>query len=300
MITSHKDLEEATAFERDALLIAGPLVTRGMDTLDLRGSKVAQQTRSTSVGWATDDRCEELLQRLRPLFFGAAWKAIDLLLEFAFHQEGLHPKQPGKWTFKEKSILAMVGHGRCPPLSDDKGFWIRLCKLYGELLDVRHSIVHKRFVLSGSGDITAIRAENGTARPNLTAEEQEAFCRTAQRALDACLTSRFATRERADMAWWLDKLAAHHGMAALGGLALRPIEKLQVDAALTPSGGWTVDLAYAASAAASRLPGRSYFDVEIHFPGAGLRPVTGRLEEAPKQDAVPIDPTSPPPWVIDQ
>jgi hypothetical protein len=45
------------------------------------------------------------------------------------------------------------------------------------------------------------------------------------------------------------------------------------------------------------LPSRPHLDIEIHFPGAGLAPLRGRLEDAPRGPAVSIDPSAPPDWI---
>jgi hypothetical protein len=214
-----------------------------------------------------------------------------------FIKTPLVPKPKGEWPIADKSKYAQQNRGTCLPLSTDMDVWSRLCQLYAGTEEARHSLIHRSFEVSASGDMTQIRDRHQKPMPDVTVTEQEAFCRAAQRAASACLTSQFSNRDRLDLVWWLDKLTAHHGLVTLGGSPARPVELIRIDATQIPS-GWTVDLAYAFSEAQHTFFGRPYFDVEISFPGSGIPPLTGRLEDAPHEPVVPIDPSSPPLWVL--
>jgi len=300
MIQTTTEFEEASIFERTVLASVFPLISTQATraSLDLRTSRATTTIAVSSVGDLGGAAREALINELRPLFFGAAWKVLDLLLELAFHQHGLAPTRPGKWTIAEKEAHAVSNLGSCPPISSDRDIWTRICALYANTVEARHCLVHRRFVLSSLGDMTQIQAPSGALQPDLTAMEQEAFCRTAQSIAAACLASRFTNRERIDLIWWLDQLTRHHRAAPLGGGSpARPVEVVKVDAIHTPS-GWTVDLARAHTEVQRVFPGRPYFDVEIYFPGSGFPPLTGRLEEAPLDLAFVIDPASPPSWAV--
>lgn len=90
MVTSLADFEEDTAFERSVLDVAFP-VLGPCDSLDLRGPN----PHVTLTAWICDSETarRELVHQLRPLFFGAARKMLDLLLELDFL--GSSPKSVG-------------------------------------------------------------------------------------------------------------------------------------------------------------------------------------------------------------
>jgi hypothetical protein len=237
-----------------------------------------------------------LIDQLRPLCFGAAWKVLDLFFELALHSAGLSPKQPGKWTIIEKQTLVRQRRGQCNPLSRDADIWQRLCAIYDATVEGRHSLVHRRFSVSANGDMTNFTDGKGKLMPPLTVTEQDAFCRTVQRVAAAALRSSFSNRDRQDLVWWIDHLATHHGFPALGGAAGGPVPIVQVDATMTAT-GWIVDIDGAAAEVCTNFAGRPFYDIEINFPGSGLAPLTGRLEEAPRGSSVPINPSVPPAWV---
>jgi hypothetical protein len=133
--------------------------------------------------------------------------------------------------------------------------------------------------------------------PDLTVEEQNAFCRFAQRSAVILQAGRLTQRNRLDIVASLDKLVAHHSLGALGiGAHARLPELVQVNAQQGTM-GWVVDITTAQDSAANVFPGRAYFDIEITFPGTGIPPLKGRLEDAPRGSAVPIDPANPPAWI---
>jgi hypothetical protein len=145
--------------------------------------------------------------------------------------------------------------------------------------------------------MTKMTDRDGNPIPDLTAIEQTTFSRLVQRAAIVLQTDRFMPRDRLDIVASLDLLMAHHGLHLLGGGApARRPELVQVDAVHGLS-GWTVDVAMAKAAAQKVFPGRPYFNIEIHFPGTGFPPLVGRLEEAPEEAALLIDPSNPPSWI---
>jgi hypothetical protein len=300
MLTSLQDFDNSSAFERSALAAVFPLIPVSQAVARASVDQRAGRRGATIGVMAIDDLGDAarhgLIDQLRPLCFGAAWKVLDLFFELALHSDSLSPKQPGKWTIAEKQTLVRQRRGQCNPLSHDADIWQRLCGVYDRTVEARHSLVHRRFSMSANGDMTDIKDGQGNLMPALTVAEQEAFCRTALRVAAAALRSAFSNRDRLDLAWWLDQLATHHGFAALGGTPGGPPPIVRVDAALTPS-GWIVDIDGAAARVSTVFAGRPFYDIEIHFPGSGLAPLTGRLEEAPRGSCVAIDPSVPPAWI---
>jgi hypothetical protein len=238
-----------------------------------------------------DESRNALIHELRPLLFGAAWKILDLLVEYGLNQ--VTPQ--AHWTIQAKQ--AQASSAAVVPLSNDQAVWSRVAALYANTVEARHCLIHRRFVFSAVGDMTQLVDRQGAPMPDVTAEEQNAFCRVAQRASIVLQLGRFSPRDRLDIVASLDKIVAQHGLGALGGGASARLPELVQVNAQSSIVGWTVDIAGTLDNAEKVFPGRAYFDIEISFPGKGLPPLVGRLEDAPRGSAIPIDPGNPPAWV---
>jgi hypothetical protein len=290
MIGSVADFLDATAFEHAALAAIFPLVSRQdrQGTLDLRTKNITLHLKSiVSVG---DGGRNALVEQLRPLVFGCAWKILDLLIEF-----GLNAAVGQRdWKIEEKQRDAATG--QVPPMSTDPDAWPRLCAVYRGTVQARHCLIHRRFVLAG-GAMTELRDKHGNLHPDVSASEQDALCRLAQRARVVVEIGSLSARDRLDMVSSLDTLAAHHGLPIIGGGSPSKLpERIVLDAVLNGR-VWRIDAPSALAEANRAFPGRQYFDVEINFPGSGFPPLIGRLEDAPKLRDVEIDPSNPPPWI---
>ncbi len=289
-ILSLQDFLDASAFERAALAAVFPLVDAASGPrggLDLRTNTINIAV-SSIVG---SNGRDELIQELRPLIFGAAWKVLDLIVEL-----GLNQNTPvARWTIAAKARDA--ASARVPTLSSDPDIWGRIAATYASSVEQRHCLVHRSFSIAPDGSMVGMSTAAGNASvADLTVPEQAAFCRLAQRCAVVLAAANLSTRERLDLVACLDGLAAHHGLGALGAGAPATAPVLvQVDA--VPNGlHWTVDTQRALAAAQTTFPGRPYFDIEIHFGTTGIPALVGRLEDAPQSHALPIDPRNPPPW----
>lgn len=114
MIQSPSDFEDATAFERFVLARAIPILdasSKHQSSLDLRGGAGKAITiaiaETATVGGGNDASIREAV--FRPLFFGAAWKVLDLAMELAFWQAGIRPNVgSNRWTIMQKKTLAQA------------------------------------------------------------------------------------------------------------------------------------------------------------------------------------------------
>lgn len=291
MIQTIQDFIDASAFEQNVLAIVYPLVNAQSDRagLDLRSNLMRVQVNIAES--FSDEARNALIHELRPLLFGAAWKILDLLVEYGLNQ--ITPQ--GHWTIQAKQAKARSAV--VVPLSNDPDVWSRVAALYANTVEARHCLVHRRFVFSAAGDMTQLVDRHGTPMPDVTVEEQNAFCRVAQRASIILQLGRFSPRDRLDIVASLDKMIAHYGLGAIGGGASARLPELVQVNAQSGTSGWTVDIANAMNNAEKAFPGRAYFDIEVSFPGTGLPPLVGRLEDAPRDSAVPIDPANPPVWI---
>ena len=297
MITTLAEFDDSSAFERSALASAYPLLGPNprASIIELR-DPASPRVYATFRESPKEAARAALINEIRPLLFGAAWKTLDLLLELALHQAGLRPKMAGRWTIAEKKAHALDNRGVLAGLSTDTDIWARVCALYANTVEARHCLTHRSFMMSPSGDMTNLHDQKGAAVPDVTSGEQQAFCRVSQRAARVVLSSRFSSRDCSNLIWWMDQLANHHRLGVLGGGTLgQPTPIVLVNAELTAA-GWTVDLARARDGS-GMIRGKPYFDIEIYFPGTGLPPVTGYLEDAPSVDKVVIDPAALPQWL---
>jgi hypothetical protein len=109
MISTLQDFEEGTAFELYVLERVRPAIEQhGGASIDLRDSKTVAAVGvfvSESVSGAALDALKD---ELAPLMFGAAWKVLDLLLEFALNRAGLTPAH-NDWSIAEKQKHALNG-----------------------------------------------------------------------------------------------------------------------------------------------------------------------------------------------
>jgi len=299
MIQTSADFEESTQFERLALATVFPLASLddGSISIDFRSGPANITAHLTSYVFGREEARSELINELRPLLFGAAWKILDLLLELAFNRGGLQPKQTGRWTIAEKQKHARAALGSGVAICTDGPVWGRLTNLYVNTAEARHCLIHRSFKVDPAGAMLDMRDNQGNPCPDITAAEQAALCRLAQSVAEVVLANRYGNRERSDVAWWCDQLVGHHQMSLLGGAERRAVGLVIVNAVRT-TGGWEVDTASSYQRASESLTGCRYFNVEIHFPGTGLPPMLGRLEEASRGTRIGLDPANPPSWVV--
>jgi hypothetical protein len=290
MIQTLEDLTAATAFERSVIDTIYPIVEvqQARRTLDLRQNVVTLPMQAAMVT-TTRDR---LIHQLRPLFFGAAWKVLDLIVEYGLNRSGASKTE---WRISEKQ--ASVRALRLPPFDVDVDVWARLAALYSGLVEARHCLIHREFTMTSASDITGLRDRKGNPVPDVTAAEQNAFCRAVQRTFISVRRTRFDARDRLDMIASLDQLGQQHQHPVLGGGAADRLPALIITDARREGAKWKADTREALARARRSWPGEPYFDIEVRFSDAGIAPLRGRLDDAPITAEVFIDPSQPPDWL---
>ena len=158
MITTLQDYVDASAFERTVLSTVYPLVNpaAARGGYDLR-TNTARIVLSDDFGSGGRD---DLVRELRPLLFGAAWKVLDLLVEYGLKQVDPRPE----WRINDKK--ACVVGVTLPPLSADAAIWSRISATYANTIEQRHCLVHRSFVMTPAGAMTQMvdRAEGTQCR----------------------------------------------------------------------------------------------------------------------------------------
>jgi hypothetical protein len=293
MITTVQEFDESTAFERYVLEAVAPLAPLKAPPgpggrHDLRTNTVGVALGVVMCGDTT--RAEQLEATLKPLAFGAAWKVIDLLIEYALHAS---PRARGRMPIATK--VQYASSGVCPPLSTDGDVWQRVAKLYEGTEQARHCLVHRRFNVGPAGELTSLLGAQGQAVSDVTAAEQQAFCRLAQRLADAVITGMLSPRARGDIAGLLNALAAHHGEPVLPAQEVLDVRVIVDDAERTVD-GWALKVTELLNDLRARYRPGTLFDLELHFPDTAYSPLRCELDQAPPGSHV-IDPGAPPSWL---
>lgn len=307
MPTTRTEFEDSTAFERYVLDRAAPLLPRPEGTsvielgeFDPAGVAIGVQSAIVRVGlsdWAGSVGSQLSADDIRPLFFGAAWKVLDQLIEFALERAGVPHHRRSDYTIKLKAGEAARGSViPVPPFAARPDLWLRVVMTYASTEVLRNTLVHRQLIVDqATGGITGVPRPGEPAPAALTAGEQWAFCKVAAGAAEAVINGQLPTRRAGQLGWALDQLTAHHGQPSSGATPVQGvIPVVIVRPAPGSSNELTLDFAGIASHARAAVGGVSHYDLEIHLPDG--RVLAAPLEDAP-QGRVTFDVASPPGWL---
>lgn len=316
MPVSLSDFIDDTEFERYALDRATPLLPKspGTSVIELTdpnstsvtvGAGLATATvhvgMSDSAG-ATDGAHGGMGQVgaevIRPLLFGAAWKVLDQLIEFALEQSSVPHDRAGRdYTIKLKTREATNGSVvPVAPFAGEPDLWTRVIATYASTDEVRNSLTHRRLVVDPvTGDISGVPRPGQHALPVLTVAQQLAFCRVAVGAAEAVISGTLTTRRANQLKWTLDQLTTLHRQPAFGTAKAQGVIPLVIYRPTPgPSDDLTVDFTDIADRARAAVMDVSYYDLEFHLPDG--RVLAGPLEDAPKGQ-VTFAIANPPGWL---
>jgi hypothetical protein len=216
MISTLQDFEEGTAFELYVLERVRPAIEQhGGASIDLRDSKTVAAVGvfvSESVSGAA---LHALKDELAPLMFGAAWKVLDLLLEFALNRAGLTPAH-NDWSIAEKQKHALNGRGDRDVLRCSQPVWEALLRVYANTVEHRHCLIHRTAkVDAGTGTMAGVDRNQIPLRP-LTRGHQFALAKLASIAARGVLGGGIERRAEDHLKYQLDQLAIHTGSPPFG------------------------------------------------------------------------------------
>jgi hypothetical protein len=301
-------LDEATAFERYAIDATIPKQADAASTMsiDLRGTetggRIAAEGGATTrvfVGLSANlgaSAVVNLMDALRPLIFGAAFKTFDLTLELALETAGLSPRRDN-WTIAEKVREAQSGAGSVGPITTRfPAGWRRLCLLYSAWEETRHSLVHRTASVDPQTGALTGHDRSGQSLPPIMATEQEQFARLAVDVCDAVIDNALSLRDRKRMAWRLNQLRRHHQQASLHA-TMHPNVPVTVIADLEqlPDGRVRLDARTALSRARAVFSQADAFNGIFHLSGGEQSAFACNLEEVP--DEALFAPSTPPAWL---
>lgn len=291
MIRTIAEFVEGTVFELSAInTLLDTVETLEDRALDLRGvHPLTAVVINDQSGLGSLDR---VINNLRPLLFGAAWKVLDLAVEVGLHEHGADVSD---LSIKRKCRDAATAAVR--PFDRDRSLWTVIAAVYSGLEQARHCLVHRDFELASTGDMTKLRSKSNAPVRELTTSEQVAFCRLARRTASVIRLGYLDPRDRMDLVASCDSLVAHHCGPRLGGGAIvtRP-PRVLVNASRVAD-EWIVDIDRARSATTSTWIDVPYCDLEVFFPNTAFSSFHGRLEEAPSGATVVVRPSEAPDWL---
>lgn len=307
MPTSLTDFEDDTTFERYVLDRATPLLPRsqGTSVIELgEGNStsvaVGALPARVYVGFAdsTGSAGEQLsADDIRPLLFGAAWKVLDQLIEYALEQAGTPHDRKWDYSISLKVRESANGNVRpVPPFDRGPDLWSPVMMTYASTDVLRNSLVHRRLVIDQStGDINGASRPGEPASSALTVGQQSAFCQIAVGVAEAVISGQLPTRRADQLRWALDQLTSHHGQPSFGASRAQGVIPVVI---VRPSSGnlneFMLNFSDIASRAQAAVGGVSYYDLQIHLPDG--RVLTGPLEDAPQGQAS-FAVASPPAWL---
>jgi hypothetical protein len=298
MPTDLVTFEEETAFERLALDRALPLVApdTGVTTLDLRGQEIRQHAtiQPVTMGVSVFDTVggsgrAALVADLRPLLFGAAWKVIDLAVEWAMHEAAIPPAGDGHYKIGPKTRAAGAGISPLAPFGIPSVAWDVTLAAYASTEVLRNDLVHRRATVLPDGALMPTQVPGGSTGKPLTAEQQESFCRVAQRLARALIEQKLEPRVEADMLSHLERLTDQHSRPVTGGVSSSVgILRVAVKPFVDDDENLALDVP-AIRIRAQRVNPGPYYDLQIHLPnGEVLEADLERLPDA----VISIDPAN--------
>ena len=217
---------------------------------------------------------------------------MDLLLETAFELGGVLGAVTNHIPISAKESHARQHSGR--PAAIDAPLWAALCEVYANTVDLRHSLVHRRAYVNGSDELVGVD-KHGSPISHLTALEQEAFSRAAQLAAELVTSTPPDSRTHADLARELSLLTRLHSetFTPVALAEVPPEWTIIVDPSDDGTGGYQLDL----GALRSRVGGVLNVDLIVQFRDRPGQERAGRLEMAPVDNVVTINPDQPPTWL---
>jgi hypothetical protein len=305
MPTNITEFAEDTGFERYVLDRATPLLPRpqGTSVIELGeansvgvGVEVQPATIRVGAGDSAGSSGHQLsTDDIRPLLFGAAWKVLDQLCEFAL--ENAHVPHDARWRYTNDFKVRQAANVRpMSPFDRRSDLWSTIMLVYASTKDLRNSIVHRRLVVDpATGAISGVTAPSQPTTTPLTVAEQSAFCQVAAGAAEAVINGTLPTRQADQLAWVLDRLTAHHRQPAFGASPVQGvIPRIVVQASPGSSNDLTLDLADIDNRARAAVQGVSHYDMEIRLPDGRI--LAGPLEDAPTGQ-VTFSLANPPAWL---
>lgn len=295
MITTAQEFVEGTAFELYVLETVRPAIEQhGGASIEFKGSKTVAAVSISITDNLSAGSIDRLKDKLAPLLFGAAWKVIDLLLEFALNRDSLAPACRD-WAIAEKKKHALDGSGDATVLGCSRTVWETLLQIYAATVEHRHCLVHRTAVVDAtSGVLGGVDRNNHRLKP-LTRDEQIAFAKVASLTGRAAGKGGIDRRSEDHLKYHLDQLANHSIMPAFGvGGASAPVDILL--SLISENGAFVLDMTDVLERARKTFANVTHFDLLIDVPDGSGRSLFAKAENCPQGKST-IDLKTLPKWL---
>ena len=295
MIITPQGFEEGTAFELYVLETVRPAIEQHHSAyIDLRDGKTIVAVGITINDSSSAGAVDQLKDKLTPLLFGAAWKVLDLMLEFALNRASLFPKCRD-WAIAEKQRHALNASGDSSVLGCSNGVWAAILRVYAGTVEHRHCLVHRTAKVDAtSGALEGVDRNKQPLKP-LVREEQVALAKASGLVARGVVTGAIDRRSEEHLKYYLDVLRVHSGLSAFGvGGVSAPVEiKL---ALAQEKGHFVLDMNGVIEQARKTFQTVAHFDLLIDVPDGSSRHLFAQAEACPLGKAT-IDLNALPPWL---
>lgn len=280
MPTTRQKFVEGTAFELYVLETVRPAIEQHDSAyLDLRGGKTVAAVGVDFSDSLSAGAVDRLKDKLAPLLFGAAWKVLDLLLEFALNSAQLVPKR-NDWSIAEKQQHAQSSGGDRGVLGCSEQVWTTVLRVYANTVEHRHCLVHRTArVDATSGTLEGFNRDNQLLKP-LTRDEQVALAKVSGLIARGVLAGGLGRRAEDHLKYYLDLLGAHSGVPLFGvGGISAPVDILLT---LVKDSGWLIlDMNGVVERARKTFPTVAHFNLLIDVPDGSGRCLFAHAEACP-------------------
>lgn len=292
MSNSFEGYLESVAFELYLLEKLRLAVEINSGSLDFRGE---QDIRVFSLySDISEAAVNELKDDLTPLIFGAAWKILDLLLEFSLNCAGLHPAHK-VWTISEKQRHALASNGDSTILGCSKKVWEGILHAYASTVEHRHCLIHRIAEISvETGALSGVDRKGKNLIP-LTRSQQIAMAEIACLACRAVISKVIDSRLENQLKYFLDCLVPHTQATAFGtGALVAPVQiRLTLD---VESDQFFLNTFGVLERARGLVPHATHFDLLVDVPDGSGRHIFCKAETVPSAK-VSIDLNKLPSWL---
>jgi hypothetical protein len=239
---------------------------------------------------------EELRYSLHPLGFAAAYKVLDMLVEYVLRANGA---PAGRLTFKwKRKNLQKQPITLPPPLNAHLELWDRLAVLYTKFQDARHAVTHRRCQVTKVGALE-IFDDKRQRTDTISSAEIGFFAAAVHAGAELVIGVRDDSRRTNIAMWYLDKLQSRHRLPPLSLTDPNADRRLLVtDLVALDDGRLRFEVARAKEII-DRQPKPSLWDLRLHV---GNRVFVGLWEEVEDQSTAALDfhPAMPPAWLSEE
>lgn len=297
MITTISEFQCAVAYETYVLDKTLPVISNNQNrSIRWRDGHMAIEI--TIIENMSAEAVERLKNILAPLMFGAAWKILDLALEFALNRKGLKAdKSRGtEWSINAKKEHAAQGAGYFQVLTSDPQIWAAIGALYANTAEHRHCLIHRTAIIdSNSRALSGKDKLHNKVLKQLELDQQKAIARIALLVAEGIVGGGISPRNGDHLRYFLDQVGSHTNQPSFGvtrqsaPTEIRTVLKIIDDQ-------YVVDVGAAAREAAIASPGVLHFNMVFDIPDGSGRHLKANLEEIPTgQTVVNLDAL--PPWL---